>query len=63
MVSPILILFHTWSFPRLPIDMWVMVTLTAPEGYTITSDSTHLILTGTDTGWINFGVVPITTAE
>lgn len=61
--NPVRPCFGTWGFPRLPIDMWVTVELTAPEGYTITSDSTQTILTGTDTGWIDFGIAPITAAE
>jgi len=39
-------------------DMWVTVELTAPEGYTITSDSSQTILTGTDTGRSDFGIAP-----
>lgn len=61
--NPVRPCFGTWGFPRLPIDMWVTVELTAPEGYYITSDSTQTILTGTDTGWIDFGIAPITAAE
>jgi len=49
----------TWGFPRLTTDTWLTIELTAPEGYTITSDSTQVILTGTDTGWIDFGIAPI----
>ena len=61
--NPVRPCFGTWGFPRLPIDMWVTVELTAPEGYTLTSDSTQVILTGTDTGWIDFGIAPLTAAE
>lgn len=49
----------TWGVPRLENDSYLTITLTPPEGYTVTSENPQIFLTGTDTDWVDFGIAPI----
>ncbi len=48
----------TWGWPRVEKDTHLQITLTVPEGYVATSDTSLLYLTGEDTGFVDFGIAP-----
>ncbi|MEZ4518153.1 MAG: hypothetical protein R3C44_15475 [Chloroflexota bacterium] len=50
----------TWGLPIHDDETYLEIRLTVPDGYRLTSPSPQYFLTGTDTNWVDFGIVPIT---
>jgi len=49
----------TWGLPRAENDSRLVITVTVPEGYVLTSENPQVFVTGEDTGFVDFGIAPV----
>ncbi len=57
--SPIRPCEGTWGLPGTSENVRFIVTVTAPEGYYVTSENPQIFVSGTDQAPLDFGIAPL----
>lgn len=52
----------TWGLNRVVNDTFLTISFVSPEGYYGTSENPQIFHTGTDTGYVDFGIAPLAAA-